>query len=110
MAVRSKKASGAFTTTASTAIYTCPTGFVAKADKLTLTNDHTADAQVAPIHFGSAATAANVIIPTITVPSDDYVSPSVSNHTLTAGESVYLACSAITGLTYRLSITERTQP
>jgi hypothetical protein len=109
MAVRSKKVNGAVGATGSTLYYTVPTGFVAKVDKATFTNESTTDHQITALRFG-ANDAASTIIPTLTVPADDYVSPSVSNHTLEAGETIYWAASTASGLTYRLSITERTQP
>lgn len=109
MAVRSKKENGAIGATASTLYYTVPTGFVAKVDKITFTNESTADHQITALRFGADNTA-STIIPTITVPANDWVSPSVSNHTLAGGETIYWAASTTSGLTYRLSVTERTQP
>jgi len=109
MAVRSKKENGAIGATASTLYYTVPTGFVAKVDKITFTNESTTDHQITALRFG-ANTAASTIIPSLTVPADDWVSPSVSNHTLAAGETIYFATTTSSGLTYRLSVTERTQP
>lgn len=109
MAVRSKKENGAISVGTSTAYYTVPTGFVAKVDKITFTNESTADHQITGLRFG-ADNAASTIIPTITVPANDFISPSVSNHTLESAETIYWAASTTSGLTYRLSVTERTQP
>ena len=112
MAVRSQDyQSNLTTTTGTTTVYTVPTGFVAKVDKITLTNyDTSTDCSGTIIYFGGTADA-NIIEPSITIPKNDKSQPSISNHTLGAGTTLIVKKGAgPTAINVNLSVTERTQP
>ena len=110
MAVRSKRVQTLLSTTAANyTIYTTPTGFVAKVDKITFTNPSTTDSSGHVLMFGGTGVA-NEIIPTLSVPKNDSVSPSVSNHTLASGDTVVITFGGGVNINAYLSITERTQP
>lgn len=110
MAVRSKRELDALTTTTATEIYVCPTGFVAKVDKLSLSNTATTDNTPCIIYIGTSAAAGTTIIPSLTVPANDKVDVAIANHTLEAGDKIYVKPGAATNLVSRLSLVERTQP
>lgn len=112
MAVRSQAyQSNLTTTTGTTTVYTVPTGFVAKIDKLQLTNyDTTSDCSGTIVYIGGTADA-NIIVPNNTTPKNDFTTPSIANHTLTAGDTVIVKKGAgPTAFNVYLSVTERTQP
>ena len=110
MAVRTQRILSALTTTTATSVYTCPAGFVAKIDKLTLSNTATTDNSNCIIYKGTSAATGTIIIPAVTVPASSAENPSVANHALEASDQVFVKPGAATNLNVHLTITERTQP
>lgn len=110
MAVRSQRVLSALTTTTATSVYTCPTGFVAKIDKLSLSNTATTDNTPCIIYVGSSAATGTTIIPSLTVPANSQETVAIANHVLEATDQIFVKPGAATNLVVRLSVTERTQP
>lgn len=110
MAVRTQEVLASLTTTTATQVYVCPAGFVAKIDKLTLTNTATTDNSGCIVYKGTSAATGTIFIPSITVPASSPENLSIANHALEAGSKIFVEPGAATNLNVHLTVTERTQP
>jgi len=107
--IRDERFTGKLGVTTPVLITTIPTGWVARVNKVSINNLTTTSVSEVNVYVGGS-TADDVLFGPLVLPASDNITPSLSNHTLQAGDTLYLEASTVDAARYYVSMTRRVQP